>query len=470
MVLRADVNLPAVFSDHMVLQRRMPSRIWGTASPGEKISLALDSSRASAVANAEGRWSAALPPHEAGGPYELTISGLNSVAVHDVLVGEVWVASGQSNMVLQISRANNAGEEIANAKYSRIRFFQTPTKVAEAPAGDVNGQWRICAPDVAKGFSAVAYFFARELSRYYDVPFGIIESAVGGTPAEAWTSMPALKAEPLLHVYLDNWQKTLENYPAALARFEEQKKNVKPGATAPRPPRGPGNSSTPSGLYNGMIAPFVGYGIRGAIWYQGEANAGGGVLYHRLFETMIRDWREAWGQGEFPFLYAQLPNYRKNDGWAELQDSQRRTLGLRNTGMAITIDIGDPTNIHPTGKVDVGNRMARVARAVVYGERITYSGPLFREVTHEVGALRVWFEQTGGSLKTKDGGAVKAFEIAGADGKYVPATAKIEKDTVVVSSIEVAEPVAVRYAWGGSPEVNLYNSEDLPASPFKSTH
>jgi len=465
MTLSADVKLPAVFSDHMVLQRRMPTRIWGTATPGEKVALTLDASRAAAVADAQGRWSAALPPHEAGGPYDLTI---NNVTVRDVLVGEVWVASGQSNMGFALNRANNAEEEIANAKYSRIRFFQTPSKVAEAPADDVKGQWRICAPDVAKSFSAAAYFFARDLSRYYDIPFGIIQSAVGGTPAEAWTSMEAIKAEPMLKVYLDNWEKVLQNYPAALARFEEQKKNVKPGATAPRPPQGPGHSSTPSGLYNGMIAPFVGYGIRGAIWYQGEANAGKGVLYQRLFETMIRDWREAWGQGEFPFLYAQLPNYRKSDGWAELQDSQRRTLGLRNTGMAITIDIGDPQDIHPTNKVDVGNRMARVARGMVYGEQITYSGPLFRQLTREGSALRVWFDQTGGSLKTKGGGEVKAFEVAGADGKFVPAAAKIEKDTVLVSSVEVAEPVSVRYAWGGSPEVNLYNAENLPASPFKS--
>ena len=215
-----------------------------------------------------------------------------------------------------------------------------------------------------------------------------------------------------------------------------------------------------------MIAPFVGYGIRGAIWYQGEANAGKGVLYQRLFETMIRDWREAWGQGEFPFLYAQLPNYRKSDGWAELQDSQRRTLGLRNTGMAITIDIGNPEDIHPANKVDVGNRMARIARGVVYGEQITYSGPLFRQITHEGNSLRVWFDHAAGMMAK--GGELKGFEVAGANGKFSHAAARIDGATIVVSSPDVSVPVAVRYAWADNPECNLYNGAGIPASPFRS--
>ncbi len=464
--LHAEVKLPALFSDHMVLQRRLPTRVWGTASPGEKIAIQLDSLRATATANAEGKWTAALPPHEAGGPYELKV---NSIAVHDVLVGEVWLASGQSNMVVQLTRANDPEKEISAANHPRMRFFQTPSKVAEGPIDDVNAKWTICTPDVAKSYAAVAYFFARDLMQQYDVPVGIVHSAVGGTPAEAWTAMPALQADPILRVYLDNWKKTLDNYPAAFAKFEERKKEPrKAGQAALQPPPGPGHRNTPSGLYNGMIAPLVGYTIRGAIWYQGEGNSRMPGTYQRLFETMIRDWRMAWGQGDFPFLFVQLANYLHRDDWAELQESQRRTLGLRNTAMAIITDIGDPTNIHPTNKQDVGHRLARAARAVAYGERITYSGPLFQQVTPEGSALRVWFDQTGGALKTKDGAAPKTFEIAGGDGKFVAAVAKIEQDTVVISSPDVREPVAVRYAWGGDPVVNLINAEGLPASPFKS--
>lgn len=480
----AEVRLPRLISDHMVLQQGRPVRIWGHANAGEQVRVSLGEHQREARADAQGQWEVFLPPMVAGGPYVLRVSASNRIEIQDVLVGEVWVASGQSNMEWPLERVNNAEQEIAQANFERVRLFKVVRKTSDVPLDDVEGTWQPCTPASARGFSAVAYFFARHLHQRLGVPVGVIQSAWGGTPAQAWTSMNALKHEPALHYYLRLWDQVLDDYPAEQLRYDrrrqewerqaqlarEQKQEPPP---RPNPPRGPGHPHAPASLFNAMIAPLTPYAIRGVIWYQGESNAGNredASLYASLFQTMIRDWWEHWGQGPFPFLFVQLANFAKvsaDSAWPELRESQTRALELRHTGMAVTIDIGDPDDIHPRNKQDVGLRLALAARAVAYGEPIVYSGPLFRQLTREGNRLRLWFDHVGSGLATRDGSLPKGFLIAGNDRIFHPAQAVIEGDTIVVWSDQVPEPVAVRYAWAPNPDGNLQNREGLPASPFR---
>jgi sialate O-acetylesterase len=452
----AAVKLPALISDNMVLQQGLPARIWGTAAAGEDVTVAFLGQSVAAKADSAGKWQAFLAPMAAGGPYDMTING---VTVKNVLVGEVWVGSGQSNMVWPVSRSTNSEKEIAAAKYPSIRFFQVKTTVAAQPADDVTGSWKECAPENAGAFSGVGYFFARDLHLHKRVPVGFIQSAVGGTPAQAWTSKEALNANRMLHWYLERWSKFQSDYSA------------KPQATQPGRPLpigAPGHPHTPSGLYNGMIAPITPYTIRGIAWYQGEANAGptDNELYRILFTEMIRDWRKQWGLGALPFLWVQLASYNPPGDrfWPLLRDSQTATLELRNTGQVLAIDVGEPNDIHPKDKLTVGRRMALAARAVAYGENIVYSGPQIRQLSREGGKLRVWFDHAGSGLAAREG-KLTGFKVAGADGKFVDADAVIEGDTVVVSG--ATEPTAVRYAWENDPKANLVNREGLPAVPFR---
>lgn len=479
--LAAEVRLPALISDHMLLQQGVPVRIWGRAEPGEAVRVAFAGQQVGTEADAAGRWAVYLKPLAAGGPHEMTITGKSKIVVQDVLVGEVWVGSGQSNMQWTVGRSDNAEQEIARANYPEIRLFQVKMQVAEQPAEDTEGAWSRCSPESVKNFSAVGYFFARELHLKRRVPVGLIQSAWGGTPAQSWTSRPALEAEPALKFILDDWQRVIENYPAAKEKYEQALAAWKAAAAQakgegrtppapPRPPQGPGHQNTPAGLYNAMIAPLAPYAIRGAIWYQGESNASHphAFAYRRLFRVMIEDWRRAWGLGAFPFLFVQLANFQSNGWWPLLRESQVEALGLRNTGMAVTIDIGMSKNIHPTNKQEVGRRLALAARAVAYGEDVIPSGPLYRQLTSENGRLRVWFDYAAGGLEARGGEPLNGFLIAGEDGKFVAAEARIEGDTVVVSSPEVKRPVAVRYAWADDPvTANLVNKAGLPASPFR---
>ncbi len=481
--LRAAVSLPNLISDHMVLQRGIPVRIWGTASPGEQVTVSFRGQSASAAADADGRWEVYLKPMEAGGPFDMEIRGENRIAVRDVLVGEVWVASGQSNMQWPVERVRNAEKEIAAAGYPRLRLFQVKRKTAREPVADVEGTWERCSPESVRGFSAVGYFFGRYLHRETGLPVAVIHSSWGGTPAEAWTSIEALKADPALDFYLRRWDGVIENYASERLRYQRRlaewkKKAAEAKAAGRRPPRrpwaprGPDHQHAPAALYNAMIAPLTPFNIRGAIWYQGEANSGAdqAFLYRRLFRTMIEDWRARWAQGDFPFGFVQLANFEAGEqrDWPLLRESQAEALHLRNTGMAVTIDIGNPTDIHPRNKQDVGKRLALWALATVYGRRSTeYSGPIFRQVTREGRALRVWFDHTAGGLIAA-GGEVKGFVIAGPDRIFHPAEARIDGETVVVSSPEVSEPAAVRYAWYNDPENTLRNGEGLPAAPFRS--
>ena len=487
--LPAEVTLPKILSSHMVLQRDLPVHVWGLATPGEDVSASFRGETRSTRAGHLGRWSVYLSPGAAGGPFHLTVKGMSAtaggdaapppaetIALDDVLVGDVWVASGQSNMEFELRKASTAGLDIPHAAIHRIRLLMVKKRASEYPRDDADTEgWTESTPDTAKDFSAVAWYFARDIEQREHVPVGVIDATWGGTVAEAWTRMAALGEDAGLAPLFVSWGKMTEREADALLEDKDrQRQREEAKAQGKAEPQFPWHpelvSWGPGMLYNGMIAPLTPFPIRGVIWYQGESNSAleRNRLYGRIFRTLIEDWRRQWGVGDFPFLYVQISNFKSGPGedWAVLREQQRKTLALRNTAVAVTIDIGNPDDVHPTDKLDVGWRLARAARALSYGEAIEYSGPLFRQATPEGSALRVWFDHAKGL--TAKGAAVTGFEIAGADGKFVPATARIEGSTVVVTSPSVAEPVSVRYGWANSPQCNLFNSEELPASPFSS--
>jgi sialate O-acetylesterase len=632
----AEVRLPAIISDNMVLQQGTKVRIWGNANAGEHVAVTFDKKTSNITADAQGRWQVLIGPFKAGGPYELTVKGDNVLTIKNVLVGEVWLCSGQSNMEWPLVNTTGGAEAVAQAKNPEIRLFTVEKHTSTSPLTDVVGHWVVTTPDDAAHFSAVGYFFGRELYEHLKVPIGLINSSWGGTPAEAWTSHEALLSSPELKPILDRYESSLNalpetkaTYAQALAQWEEKnlyidsgnkgealgyadpststtdwsqmdlpkqieaagllidgaiwfrkvvelpaewsgkdlvlnlppiddqdvtyfngakigsvgretpnsymvpRKYVVPGslvragrnviavrvfdsageggfgrggamsvgpagaaesslislrgtwdykvelALEPKHPDwgsrpeavGVSNQNNPSVLYNAMIAPLVPFAIRGAIWYQGESNAGRAYQYRTLFPTMIRNWRTAWGQ-EFPFYFVQLANWHASKAqpdesdWAELREAQTMTLREPQTGMAVIIDIGDENDIHPRNKLDVGRRLAAWALAGTYGQKVIPSGPLFDKYTIEGDKVRIRFKY-GSGLKTIDGGPVKGFAIAGEDHRFVWADARIDGDTVIVSSPTVPKPVAVRYGWADNPIANLYNNAGLPASPFR---
>ncbi|HEX7317305.1 MAG TPA: sialate O-acetylesterase [Pyrinomonadaceae bacterium] len=634
---RADVRVPSVVGDNMVLQQGRKVRVWGWAEPGERVTVTFRGGGASATADARGRWEVFTGPHKAGGPFELTVAGRNTLTFRNVLVGEVWVCSGQSNMEWSLANARDGAKEAAAADYPFIHLFTVTKKTSDQPLEDVEGQWVVTTPKEAAQFSAVGYFFGRELHKRLNVPVGLIHTSWGGTPAEAWTSRGMLAAAPTLKPMLDRYDKQLADLPRLQREYEraqaewasryvtqdpgnkgEPQGYAKPEydvaawkrmtlpqlwesagldvdgvvwfrrevevpatwagkdltlklgaiddfdttyfngervgstgtdtpsawvvprqyrvpgslvragrntvavrvfdrvggggfgggqmtlvpadnastngvalngewlymeeATVPsrqidwsRQPQAPGpaNPNNPTVLYNAMLAPLFPYGIRGAVWYQGESNAGRAQQYRTLFPTMIRDWRAAWNIGDFPFYFVQLANWKARPAdsidseWAELREAQTLTMrAAPNTGMAVAIDIGNPEDIHPRNKLDVGLRLARWALADTYGMKLEKSGPLYDSYKVEGDKVRLSFKHVGG-LKTRDGASPAGFYVAGADRKFVPAEARIEKDSIIVWSKDVLAPVAVRYAWADNPAVNLYNADGLPASPFR---
>jgi len=485
----AEVRLPSVLSDHMVIQRGMDVPVWGWTEPGAKVTVQMGAHKRVTTATPEGKFLVHLPPMEAGGPYTLTVTSANTVWVKDILVGELWICSGQSNMAFALRGVANAEKEIADAKYPRMRLFTVGRTPATEPQDDCKGTWAACTPQTAAGFSAVAYFFGRDLLKHLDVPIGLINTSWGGTPSEAWTSPETVKKVAAFKPIVERWQQQIATYADQLKKWEENKdallakwkdaaaKAKAAGKKPPRKPRAPAdptlNPHRPSVLYNGMIAPLLPLRIAGAIWYQGESNASRAYQYRTIFPAMIEDWRAHWGEGDFPFLFVQLANFMKpkvepgESAWAELREAQSMALRLPKTGQAVIIDIGEAGNIHPKNKQDVGKRLALAARAIAYGEKITYSGPMYRSMTVEDGKIRLTFDHVDGGLVAKGGGALKGFAIAGSDKKFVWADATIDGDTVVVSSTKVKDPVAVRYDWADNPDGNLYNKADLPASPFR---
>ena len=609
----AEVSVARIFSDYMVLQRGINAPVWGTAAPGEKITVEINGLISSTITSKDGKWKVYLPVFEAGGSFDLTVKGDNEVVFSEVIFGDVWVASGQSNMEWRLENATNGEEEVKNANHPDIRLFYVPKRVGKSPKDDLEGgQWDKCTPDAAKEFSAVAYFFGRELQKDLNVPVGLINCNWGGTPAEAWTSSEILKTLPDFRdrvvelengsnweedipannqrnadknriintsfkglemgvykikynsndwpvVIAPNWDEDLDGIvwmrkvieipkeykgnelrfdlgriesratvyfnevelgstnspyfteytvPAKLVKSgknviavrvlhrwatanfsgpEERMKLYAPSGAVLESLAGPwkymkglesafpeiaGYQNYPASLYNGMLNPIIPFGIKGVIWYQGESNAGRAYQYRSLFQAMIEDWRVRWGMDYFPFLFVQLANYMdipevpQEDAWAELREAQSMALNLPNTGMAVTIDIGEMFDIHPRNKQDVGYRLALAAKHIAYNQEIVYSGPLYKSMEINGRDIEIAFNHVGKGLQLK-GEKLSGFQIAGKDKKFYWANAQIVGGEVFVSSDKVKEPVAVRYGWAINPECNLYNKNGLPASPFR---
>jgi sialate O-acetylesterase len=478
----AEIRMPKVISDHAVLQRGVPIRIWGWSSAGAKLTVSLHGQSVKTQADRLGEWTAWLMPEIAGGPYTLTVTGdgqEGTKTVSDLLIGDVWIASGQSNMDITLSGygpdtpIKNGPVEIQAATNPQLRLLHVDQKSADYPLNDIANTWTECTPATAAHISAVGYFFAREVAAKEHVPVGLIVAAWGGVPVDSFISLYGLTANSAMLMALANRAKYEENLAQRDEEIAEDKRADDAAKAAGKPvPTHPwhsdGASWLPSGPYNGMIAPLTKYSVKGFLWYQGESDTSPDRAPHYtdLFEGLIEDWRSQFKQGNLPFLYVQLTSFDGGTGWGVVRDAQRRTLELRNTAMAVTLDAGDKTNIHPADKQTVGGRLALAARGMVYGEDVAYLSPLYREATTEPGAIRVWFDNAKG-LMTKSA-AVEGFEIAGADRKFVYAGATIEGETVVIRNKDVAEPVYVRYAWNGVAPTPLYNAAGLPASSFTS--
>ena len=633
------LRLPSILGDNMVLQQGMRAPVWGWDAPGQRVTVTIAGQKATAKAGADGRWKVRLRPMKAGGPHEMTVTGSSTRTLHHILIGEVWVCSGQSNMQMAVRDVANGPAEVRAADHPGIRLFTVANVTAETPQDDLltPAMWQVCTPQSVELFSAVAYFFGRDLQKALRAPVGLVNSSWGGTVCEAWMSREALEADAAFRPMLDRIMPPEEYAKAkpvfdeafrkweAVARFKDpgnkgfglgwaspdcpmggwtdietpgfwcnvsdekcegavwyrrdievpkawegrdlllalgaiddydttyfnnvkvgaigmetpnwwitQRRYTVPGALvkagratiavrvfddfqggglagpatemrvapvgspereairlngqwkfkveypidpATRPPQPPaplgwGNQNCPATLYNSMIRPLIPFGIRGALWYQGESNADRAYQYRRLFPAMIRDWRRRWRQGPMPFLFVQLANWQPRkvmpveSAWAELREAQTMTLRLPNTGMALAIDIGDAADIHPKNKQDVGRRLALAAKALVYRRKLIYSGPMYAGMTVKGSQVRLRFKHIGGGLAAR-GGKLRGFAVAGKDRKFVWAEARIEKGAVVVWSDEIAKPVAVRYAWADNPDANLYNKEGLPASPFR---
>lgn len=462
----------------MVLQRDQPIHLWGWAEPGESVTASFNGATQTSAADRLGQWSIFLPAFPAGGPYSLNIKGSNEIVLKDILLGDVWFASGQSNMEMPLQGfpgnavIKNADEEIRNATHASIRLFRTPKRASDFPLHDFDAEWTECNPETAAAFSAVAYFFGREIAKDEHVPVGLIDSTWGGTPVEAWISMDGLSSDPALMPAFAAWAKmanrTADTDAMIKAEKRETEEAVKAGKAKPWFDWHPDPASwAPAGLYNGMIAAAIHFPIKGVIWYQGESNSplARANAYQREFSAMIADWRSHWNEGNFPFLFVQLSNFASSprESYQTIREEQRRTLSVANTGMAVTIDIGQPENVHPANKQEVGLRLSLAAEAIAYGKQLEFSGPMYRQTSVEGSTLRVWFDHTTGGLKGTTG-----FEIAGDDRVFQPAEAHIDGATVVLTNSQIKSPRYARYAWANSPAFSLVNGAGLPASPFTS--
>ena len=543
----ADVRMPVIFGDHMVIQQDTKIAVYGWADPGETVVVTFAGQKANAVAAPDGTWKVNLKPVKTTKEGQtLTVAGNNRLVYSDVVVGDVWVASGQSNMEWGIKLRKEYAGDVASSQDSLLRLFFVPQNTSLEPLSDIEvpqetnnpewaARWMLCTPEAltkinGQGFSATAYYFARDMRAANGRPLGVIQSAWGGTRAEAWTSVDGLKQEPSLAHYVAAYEKNVKDNPEILATYPQKQKEfdeaikvwnetvgkewdkaqkewavavkeaqaagkpapAKPEPSAPRPqnPRKPdGGNNGPSNLFNAMISPLIPFNIKGVIWYQGEFNSGGsGKEYAALFSRMIKDWRAHWGIGDFPFVYVQLPNFEPVDsepsaegnGWRWVREGQLRALDLPNTAMAVTIDVGDPFELHPVDKYDVGHRLSLAARRLAYGEKIAGMGPIYKKMSVKGDKIILEFTNHGKKLMMGTSPYVPAgaephpaptrltgFGIAGADRKFVWADAVIEGNKVIVSADGVAEPVAVRYGFSNSPVCNLYNEAGLPASPFR---
>ena len=481
----AEVKPSPLFSDHAVLQSGMAVPVWGTATPGEKVAVTLAGQTRIATAAADGKWMVRLTKLKAGGPFEMMIAGKNAgetpIVVKDVLIGEVWLGSGQSNMQFNVSQKGhppygllNEDKEIAAADYPQVRMFTVKTATAMEPQSDVVGTWQVCTPETVPDWSAVGYLFGRNLNQALKLPVGIVLSAFGASTAEAWIPRDALVSDPMLKPMVDKLD-ARENYFKAHPGASDADAPPAPATINSRPGR-PGplrdparDQHQPTVLFNGMINPILPYAIRGAIWYQGESVTGGPnglLLYGHVMDTLVTEWRKLWGEGNFPFYVVQLPGQQNVSNNPLIREEQAKILSLPNTGMAVVMDTSEAKNVHPKNKEPLGDRLTKIALANAYGQKIEYSGPVCASMKVEGSAIRVKFTHAAG-MTAKDG-PLTWFQIAGADQKFVDADAKIDGDSVVVSSPNVAAPVAVRYAWDNYPNTaNLYNATGLHAAPFR---
>ncbi len=476
----AEIRLPHVLSEHAVLQRERPIHVWGWADPGETIAIAFHNQKLTLNTNAFGVFSGWLAPEKAGGPYVLSLGGGagSTLTVGDLLVGDVWFASGQSNMEMPLKGfpgqaiVQDADREISTSTRSDIRLLRFDHKASDVPVEDVEANWTRCEPRTAAEFSAVAYLFGREIADREHVPVGLIDATWGGTPIDSWMSLESLADNASLSPVFA----TRARFAAGqkdVTRIIQQERMDDAAAEAKNqpPPAHPWHpderSWDPGRLYNGMIAPATGYTIRGFLWYQGETDSSPerAPMYAKLFPVMIADWRQKWQEGTLPFLYVQISSFDSPaEIWGAVRDAQRQTLSVIDTAMAVSLDVGKAKNVHPPDKQTVAHRLALGARALSYGERLEWSGPMYRQSTREGGAVRVWFDHAGEGLKTP--GPLLGFELAGADGRFLPATAAVEGTTVLLRADEVPNPQSVRYGWSNVTKANLYNLENLPASTF----
>jgi sialate O-acetylesterase len=469
---RGDVKLPNIFGDHMVLQQGQKNKIWGVADAGESVSVAIGGQTHATKAGEDGKWQVTIEALPVGGPHELSIQGKNTVKFTDVLVGEVWVCSGQSNMQWSVNAANDPDLERAAARFPRIRMVNVPQVGTQDPQWNFQGKWQVCSPETVGSFSAVGYFFGRQLHQTLDVPVGLINNAWGGSACEAWVRRDLLAADSKYKSLLEGWTQREAQFEALskkadLSEDEKKQLNGLRGQMA--------GNARPANIYNGVLKSHLGYGIRGAIWYQGESNAGRAYQYRDLFPLMIDSWRKEWGQGDFPFYYVQLADFRAErpepaeSDWAELREAQTMTMSrLPNTGEAVIIDIGEGKDIHPKNKVDVGRRLARWALAKDYGVNIPFQSPRFKSAETSGGKMTLAFDHVGGGWRPFDVAEPRGFAIAGEDRKFVWASAKILPDgRIEVWSDKVAAPVAVRYAWADNPVCNMFSANGLPLTPFR---
>ena len=448
-VARAEVKLPAIFGSNMVLQQKIACPVWGTADADENVTVSIAGQTKTTKADANGKWSVKLDPLEVGDPLTLTVKGKNELKFENVLVGEVWIGSGQSNMQWSVQNSNDSGNETKNANFPDIRLITVPTVSKTTPQDNFNGQWAACTPQNVPGFSAVLFFFGRKLHQDLNVPIGLIHCSWGGSSCESWINRDVVAKN--------------DDFAQIIQRRENREKDQPQG----------GDNQQAGYLYNGMLHPIIGYGIRGVIWYQGESNAGRAFQYRTLFPAMIKNWREEWKQGDFPFYWVQLANYMHtrdnpdNSAWAELREAQGMTRSLPKSGQAVIIDLGDAKDIHPRNKQDVGLRLALLALNNDYGKTQPCESPQFKSVSFDGDKAVLKFDFAYDGLISR--GTVPAgFAVAGEDKVFHWAAAEITgKDTVVVHSPEVGKPIAVRYGWADNPVVSLYNSAKLPLEPFR---
>ncbi|MGO4770566.1 sialate O-acetylesterase [Flavobacterium sp. W22_SRS_FK3] len=478
--IKAQVKLPALVADNMVLQQNAKVNLWGWGSPNEKITIKLgwQNSLVEVMANSAGDWKVAVDtPQGSEKAYSITINATNTIVLNNILIGEVWICSGQSNMYFPVGKeeatwktgVKNYEEEIVNANFPNIRLFTVLTNASPKPLDDVTGSWAACSPNTIKTFSAVAYFFGRDLYQKLKVPIGLISTSWGGTKAEAWTPQNVLENNTDFLTILGEdaknekiYQEKLETYYLNLRNEQLANNNLK---TEIKKPKKEANK-TSYVLYNAMLHPLINYRIKGVIWYQGESNSGKAKLYQNLFPAMVKSWREDWKQGDFPFYYVQIAPHKGQT--PEIREAQLLSLKkITNAGMVVTTDVGNETNIHPIDKQTVGHRLALIARAKTYGEnKLVYSGPMYHHMKITKNRVQLFFDNVDSGFR-KPSEDLKEFEIAGEDKIFYTAVAKIEGKTILVSSEKVKNPVAVRFAWKPVPEPNLFNVENLPASPFR---